>query len=44
MKSGDKVALVCCSNGQPAATQGLLMELHDELIKIGLVPVFGDYI
>lgn len=44
MKSGDKVALVCCSNGQPEAKQGLLKELHDELIKIGLMPVFGDYI
>lgn len=44
MRKGDKIALVCCSNGQPATQHRILQKLQDELIKIGLMPVFGDYI
>lgn len=44
MKSGDKVAIVCCSNGQKRAYEGKLTCLRQTLENIGLVPVFSDYI
>ncbi len=44
MRKGDKIALVCCSNGQPASGRLGLLKLRDKLTELGLVPVFGDYI
>ncbi|MBR1866557.1 MAG: LD-carboxypeptidase [Lachnospiraceae bacterium] len=44
MKTGDKVALVCCSNGQPESHREQLERLGDLLSQMGLIPVFGDYI
>lgn len=44
MQQGDKVAIVCCSNGEPKYYHEKLMRLQDILIRIGLVPVWSDYI
>ena len=44
MNVGDKVAIVCCSNGQEVSYQEKLSKLHNTLETIGLVPVWGDYI
>lgn len=44
MKKGDKVAIVCCSNGQKPAYREKLNILQNTFEKIGLLPVFGDYI
>ena len=44
LKQGDKIAIVCCSNGQVKAYQEKLQRLHDILQDIGFVPVWSDYI
>lgn len=44
MKKGDKVAIVCCSNGQKTAYKEKLNNLQYTLETIGLIPVFGDFI
>lgn len=44
MQLGDKVAIVCCSNGEPRTYQKKLERLQDILMQIGLVPVWSDYI
>lgn len=44
MRQGDKVAIVCCSNGQKAADKSKINELSKTLQQIGLIPVFSDYI
>lgn len=44
MKKGDKVAIVCCSNGQKSAYKEKLNNFQYTLETIGLIPVFGDYI
>lgn len=44
LKKGDKVAIVCCSNGQAAAQQEKLQKLHQTLLDIGLQPVWSDCI
>jgi len=44
MKKGDKVAIVCCSNGQKTSSKEKLQNLYNTLIEIGFVPVFSDYI
>ena len=44
MKNGDKVGIVCCSNGQAKANKGRLQKLHDTLMEIGLVPVWSEFI
>jgi muramoyltetrapeptide carboxypeptidase LdcA involved in peptidoglycan recycling len=44
MKKGDKVGIVCCSNGQPQANREQLHKLEETLLQIGLIPVFSDYI
>lgn len=44
MERGDKVALVCCSNGQPQSDRVQLEHLGDLFSQMGLVPVFGDCI
>lgn len=44
MKNGDKVAIVCCSNGQKATYKEKINILQHTLESIGLVSVFSDYI
>ncbi len=44
MTKGDKVAVVCCSNGQVAAYKDKLSKLDITLKDIGLTPVWSDYI
>ena len=44
MKNGDKVAIVCCSNGQNPAYKEKLACLRQTLENIDLVPVFSEYI
>lgn len=44
MKKGDKVALVCCSNGQSTASKEKMQKLYETLQQIGLEPVWSDYI
>lgn len=44
MTKGDKVAVVCCSNGQVPAYKDKLSKLDNTLRQIGLVPVWSDYI
>ena len=43
-KSGDKVAIVCCSNGQKQAYTGKIEYLEQTLKAMGLQPVLGDCI
>lgn len=44
MQKGDKVGIVCCSNGQKNSCREKIALLRDTLENIGLVPVFSDYI
>lgn len=44
MQKGDKVGIVCCSNGQKNLYRDKIALLRDTLENIGLVPVFSDYI
>lgn len=44
MKKGDKVGIVCCSNGQAVSYREKIDCLRNVLRGIGLVPVFSDYI
>ena len=44
MKKGDKVGIVCCSNGQKNSYREKIALLRDTLENMGLVPVFSDYI
>lgn len=44
MQKGDKVGIVCCSNGQKNSYRDKIALLRDTLENIGLVPVFSDYI
>lgn len=44
MKKGDKIAIVCCSNGQSQTYRDKIELLKDTLLQLGLVPVFGDFI
>lgn len=44
MKKGDKVGIVCCSNGQKITYREKIELLRDTLEGMGLVPVFSDYI
>ncbi len=41
---GDKIGIVCCSNGQKEYYRDKLHRLADTLKDIGLQPVFSDYI
>ena len=43
-KHGDKVGIVCCSNGQKRSYIEKINRLENTLINIGLSPVFSDYI
>lgn len=44
MQKGDKVGIVCCSNGQKNAYREKIELLRDTLEEMGLVPVFSAYI
>lgn len=44
MKYGDKIGILCCSDGQKSTYEKKLKFLADTLSEIGLVPVFGQYI
>lgn len=44
IKKGSKIALVCCSNGQVFSNKEKLKKLHNTLVKLGLEPVWSDYI
>ncbi len=43
-KHGDKIGIVCCSNGQKSTYSEKIKCLENTLIEIGLQPVFSDYI
>ena len=44
LKSGDKIGIVCCSNGQKRTYIEKIKYLEDTLKDIGLCPVFSDCI
>ena len=44
MKIGSKVAIVCCSNAQPASHEPQVNKLIKALEEIGLVPVCSDFL
>ena len=44
MQQNDKIAIVCCSNGQAVTYQENISCLQDTLTQIGLIPVMGEYI
>lgn len=44
MIKGDKVAIVCCSNGQSETKKKEIEKLKTVLEEIGLVPIFSKYI
>lgn len=43
-KHGDKIGIVCCSNGQKCTYEEKIKRLENTLTEIGLQPVFSDYI
>lgn len=43
-KRGDKIGIVCCSNGQKCTYVEKIKRLENTLTEIGLQPVFSDYI
>ena len=43
-KSGDKIGIVCCSNGQKPSYAQKISHLETTLTEIGLQPVFSNYI
>ena len=44
LKYGDKVGIVCCSNGQKHIYTDRIEQLKCTLAEIGLIPVFSNYI
>lgn len=44
MNYGEKVAIVCCSNGQKLENRNRIEELMEIITQIGLVPVLSEYI
>lgn len=44
LKLGDKVGIVCCSNGQKTTYVDKIKYLEQTLKDVGLQPVFSDYI
>lgn len=44
LRYGDKIGIVCCSNGQKVTYAEKIRHLEHTLINIGLRPVFSDYI
>lgn len=43
-KKGDKVGIVCCSNGIDLESKFLIDRLQQKLLDIGLAPVLSDFI
>ena len=43
-KVGDKIGILCCSNGQKKSYKEKIGRLEDTLRTIGLEPIFCDYI
>ena len=44
LNKNDKIALVCCSNGQRISNKNKLEKLNETMKEIGLEPVWGKYI
>ena len=44
MKVGDKIGIVCCSNGQRRDYREKIKRLESTLVEIGLEPVFSKFI
>ena len=44
LKHGDKIGIVCCSNGQKKSNTEKIQRLEKTLTDIGFNPVFADYI
>ena len=44
LKVGDKIGIVCCSNGQRRDYREKIKRLESTLVEIGLEPVFSKYI
>ena len=44
LASGNKIGIVCCSNGLSSKAEAVLKELENYLAGLGLVPVFSKYI
>lgn len=44
MNKGDKVGIVCCSNGQRQGEKEKIDRLEQTLLQVGLIPVFSDCI
>lgn len=44
MKAGEKIGIVCCSNGQKKTYLEKIAQLENTLLSLGLQPVFSDYI
>ena len=44
MKEGDRIGIVCCSNGQKQSYTEKIKYLETALIELGLLPVFSDCI
>lgn len=44
LKNGEKIGIVCCSNGQKNSQADKIKKLENTLLSIGLIPVFSDYI
>lgn len=44
MKIGSKAAIVCCSNGQPRFNEEKIEKLKSLLLRLGILPVFGEHI
>lgn len=44
LQKGDKVGIVCCSNGQKKTNQNKIEQLKEELMSIGLGPVLSSFI
>ena len=44
MQKGDKVGIVCCSNGQKTSYREKIALLCSTLEELGLVPVLSDYV
>ena len=44
LKTGDKVGIVCCSNGQKQTYAEKIKYLENTLKELGLQPVFSDFI
>lgn len=44
LHKGDKVGIVCCSNGQSKSYKDKIALLENVLAELGLIPVFSDFI